>query len=280
MQHNIGYNNMVQKIKHMASVSGGKCSTAMVIRMLEENMRIDEMVFFNSGWEFPIMIKQVKKLAKYTGLKLTILKPDPTFEEILYQIPVARKRGPDKGEVYRHGHGWPVHNRRWNDREMVNVLNRHCKHSIHYIGYPFERKDKAKMKDRSRSPLLDNEFDTKKTFEEVTDLSKKKNTRYPLVEWCMDGADCLKFCKRHGFEYGDFYKGRDRAGMFCCPLQSMGSIKLLREQFPELWRYMLEVDKKIEPNFGFNHGKTVNELEVRFKAEEEKKRKVMEDGLL
>ncbi len=99
-------------VKHIASISGGKCSVAMVFRMLEENMQIDELVYFNSGWEYPIMVKQVKKLGKVTGIPLTILKPDPSFEDVLFRLPIKRKKGPDKGKVYRHGHGWPVHNRR------------------------------------------------------------------------------------------------------------------------------------------------------------------------
>lgn len=267
-------------MNYVASISGGKCSTAMVLRMLEEKMPLDELVYFDSGWEFPIMKKMVNRLHKETGIKLTVLKPNPSFEDLLYKMPIIRKKGPEKGKVHRYGHGWPAHNRRWHDREMVNIINRHCGHSIQYIGYPFERREKAKTKITSTSPLLEGGFDRRKTFEEVVDLKKKKNTRYPLVEWGMDIRQCLSYCKKHGFDYGDFYNERDRAGMFCCPLQSMKSIRLLRKEYPELWAYMLELDKKIEPNYGFNHGHTVNELEERFLQEEAKIKKLITGGLL
>lgn len=269
------------KPKHMASVSGGKCSIAMVLKMLENNMEIDELVYFDSGWEFPIMIKQAKKLAKKTGLKLTFLKPDPSFEDILFRLPIKRKIGPDKGKIYRHGHGWPVHNRRWNDREMVNVINRYCGHSIQYIGYPFEREHKQKgQKNRSGATIFDGSFDKKKSYEEVQDLTQKKNTRYPLIEFGMDGNDCLRYCKQHGFDWADFYEGRDRAGMYCCPLQPMSAIRLLRKQYPGLWEYMIWCDQQIEPNFGFNHGKTIVELEKQFQKEEEKQKRLEENSLL
>ncbi len=164
---------------------------------------------------------------------------------------------------------------------MVNVLNRHCGHSIHYIGYPFEREHKAKgQKDRTRASIFEGAYDKKKSYEEVTDLSKKKNTRYPLIEFGMDSSDCLKYAKRHGFDWVDFYEGRDRAGMFCCPLQPMSSIRLLRKQYPGLWEYMIWCDKQIEPNFGFNHGKTIVELEQRFQKEEEKEQRLKEQSLL
>lgn len=270
----------MEKIRHIGSVSGGKSSTAMVLKMIEEGMQLDELCFFDSGWEFPIMKKMVKKLAKRTGIKLTVLKPPMSFEEILYALPVVRKKGEDKGKVYRYGHGWPVHNRRWHDREMVNVINRHCGHSIQYLGYPYELSRKAKQADRSRASLFEGTFDTKKTFEEVTNMEKKKNTRYPLIEFGMTGEDCLKLCGRYGFDYEGFYDHRDRAGMYCCPLQPMSSIKLLRKEYPELWKHMLEMDSKIEPNFGFNHGKTIAELEERFQREDKKIKQLLEGGLL
>ena len=60
----------------------------------------------------------------------------------------------------------------------------------------------------------------------------------------------------------------------------MKSIRLLRKDFPKLWAYMLELDKRIEPNYGFNHGHTVNELEERFLQEEAKVKKLITGGLL
>ena len=234
-------------MKHMASVSGGKCSGAMVLRMLQEGMQIDELVFFKSGWDFPIMLKNLKVLKRITGLPLTILKPRLPFERLLYKEPIIRKRGEDKGKVYRHGHGWPAFNRRWDDREMINTLNAHCGHSIHYIGYPFERKKKAKTKDRSVSPLLDGVFDVKKKYEDVIDKKIMKNTRYMLVEWGMDGTDCLRYCQKNGMDYGHFYDHRERAGTYCSPLQSMASVRLLRKEEPKLWKHMLYMDSSFNP---------------------------------
>lgn len=35
----------MQEVSHIVNFSGGKDSTAMLIRMLEENMRVDEIIF-------------------------------------------------------------------------------------------------------------------------------------------------------------------------------------------------------------------------------------------
>lgn len=47
--------------KHMVSFSGGKDSTAMLIRMLELGMQVDEIVFADTGFEFPELFTYIKK---------------------------------------------------------------------------------------------------------------------------------------------------------------------------------------------------------------------------
>ncbi len=38
-------------MKHMVQFSGGKDSTAMLKKMIEQKWDIDEVVFFDTGWE-------------------------------------------------------------------------------------------------------------------------------------------------------------------------------------------------------------------------------------
>ncbi|GAI98610.1 unnamed protein product, partial [marine sediment metagenome] len=40
-------------MKYIASFSGGKDSTAMLLRLIKEGWPLDEVVFFDTGWEFP-----------------------------------------------------------------------------------------------------------------------------------------------------------------------------------------------------------------------------------
>ena len=49
---------------HVVSFSGGKDSTAMLLRMLEEGMRVDVILFCDTGLEFPEMYDHIDKVEK------------------------------------------------------------------------------------------------------------------------------------------------------------------------------------------------------------------------
>lgn len=52
-------------IKHIVSFSGGKDSTAMLLMMLEKEMQIDDIVFMDTGVEFPEMYEHIEKVETY-----------------------------------------------------------------------------------------------------------------------------------------------------------------------------------------------------------------------
>jgi len=44
---------MNNNVKHIVSFSGGKDSTAMLLKMIENNMLIDDIIFLDTTVEFP-----------------------------------------------------------------------------------------------------------------------------------------------------------------------------------------------------------------------------------
>lgn len=46
-------------MKHIVQFSGGKDSTAMLNMMIEKNMKIDEVVFFDTTWEFDAVYENI-----------------------------------------------------------------------------------------------------------------------------------------------------------------------------------------------------------------------------
>lgn len=94
-------------MKNIVSFSGGKDSTAMLLKMIENNMKIDEIVYCNImatstiGAEYPEMYQYLDKIDRYLlktiGKKITRLNSPISFEKQFYTI---KQRGKYKGEIY------------------------------------------------------------------------------------------------------------------------------------------------------------------------------------
>ena len=67
-------------MKHIVSFSGGKDSTAMLLMMIEKNMPIDEIIFCDTGKEFPAMYDHIEQVEQYIGRKVIRLKAKRGFD--------------------------------------------------------------------------------------------------------------------------------------------------------------------------------------------------------
>lgn len=230
--------------RHVASFSGGKDSTAMVLRLIEEGAPLDEIVFFDTGWEFPQMYDHLERFEAYTGRTVTRLHPRKPFTYWMLERPII-KRG--TSEVYRIGNGWPSPQRRWCTREKVSTIDRYVgPDAVRYIGIAADEIMRLNGAKVSRYTI-----------------------RYPLYEWDMSEADALEYCKAHGFDWGGLYDLMPRVSCFCCPLQRIGQLRVLRYEFPELWMQMLEWDMQLgASNRGFRGYDKVSDLERRFNLED------------
>jgi 3'-phosphoadenosine 5'-phosphosulfate sulfotransferase (PAPS reductase)/FAD synthetase len=236
-------------MKHIISFSGGKDSTAMSLRLIEENYPVDEIVFFDTGWEFPQIHDHIKKFEQYTERKVTVLHPKKSFEHWMLHQKVIGRTGENNGIFYRTGCGWPSPSRRWCTREKVSTIDTYCgKNALMYIGLAADEKHRT-----------------------YSSSSKKKRyeIKYPLIDWEMSESDCLQYCYNRGFDWDGLYKIFRRVSCFCCPLQSLNALRTLRKNFPNFWKQMIEYDKTIQNNRGFNHNKTICDLEKQFCSEEE-----------
>ncbi|WP_255202534.1 hypothetical protein [Acutalibacter muris] len=101
-----------------------------------------------------------------------------------------------------------------------------------------------------------------------------RHKRYPLVEWGITEAQALQICYYRGFNWDGLYEIYDRCSCWCCPLQRIGELKKLRKHHPELWRRLLDMDKRAIEMFGdnplgrFRKNWTVEQLDQRFAKEE------------
>ena len=182
---------------HVVSFSGGKDSTCMLLKMLENNMPVDDIIFCDTGKEFDEMYAHIKKVEKYINRKITVLKADKSFEYMLLEY--EKKKGKNKGQK---GYSFPDFRNRW--------CTQYFKKSI------VKKYLKEKYKDCDVIEYHGIAADETKRLEK----NKEKNVRYPLNEWGMTEADALNYCYNHGFDWGGLYKKLGRVSCWCCPLKS------------------------------------------------------------
>ena len=243
-------------MKHVVSFSGGKDSTAMLLRLLEEKYPVDDIVFFDTGWEFPHLIEHVHAVSNYIQKnykkKIIILHPEISFDYILTEKPIKTKSGENM-----NGQGWPGPRLRWcteiKVRTMRNCFNQKYGKGNYYMYVGFAADE---VKRTGCGNACDGE------------AKHGIHRLYPLIfEWDMDENECLQFCYDRGFDWFGMYQYFNRISCYCCPLKRIGDFKKTRMYFPGLWRKMMEKDKKININRGFYGRATVHDLDRRFAQE-------------
>lgn len=70
-------------MKNVVQFSGGKDSTAMLLLLLERGVTVDEIIFCDTGMEFPELYRHIEKVKEYIDRPITVLKPEHNFEYYL-----------------------------------------------------------------------------------------------------------------------------------------------------------------------------------------------------
>ena len=215
-------------MRHIVSLSGGKDSTAMLLRMIELGMPIDEIRFFDGGWEFPQMYEHIEQLKELCyPFEIKVVKPKASLMEIF--------------EKLRY---FPQVNEKWCTREKINAISKGLKRTdLLYLGYAYSEHNRI-LKRRS--------FRCKEV--------------YPLVEWGWTEKDCLKYCYQKGLHWNGLYEIFDRVSCWCCPFQPKRSLYKLWKYFPELWEKLKEMQRIAKNTFKPNV--SVFDLEEEFKLKE------------
>lgn len=237
---------------HVVSLSGGKDSTAMLLRMVEEGMRIDLIIFCDTGLEFPAMYRHLEKLERDIGMKVVHICADHTFEHFMldHEVRVKINNSYEESDKKHRGYSWPGPVNRWCTKELKEIPRdkffaplREKYDIIEYVGLAADEGYRLERKNNMR-----------------------ENQRHPLVDWGMTEADCLKYCYSHGYDWEGLYEYYERVSCWCCPLQPLSELRILYRKFPELWAQLKAWDeqswRKFKPEY------SVAELEKRFDFEE------------
>lgn len=222
---------------NIVSFSGGKDSTAMLLMMLENGVAVDRIICVDTTKEFPEMYQHIAKVQEISPVEIEIveIKFDYWFGEHI------KTKGKNKG---KKGYGWPDFRNRWCTSLKRNAVKRIEKtipcDCTQFHGIAFDEKERCNN-------------------------NAGRNIKYPLVEWGVTEKQALEYCYSKGFDWGGLYDKFHRVSCWCCPLSRIGELRVLYNDFPELWKELVEMDKLSFRKFRSDY--SVNDLSNRFANE-------------
>ena len=234
-------------MKYIASCSFGKDSLAMLIKIKELKMPLDEVIYCDirfdekTSGETPEMAKFIPEAEKILKEKFDIKVKHlsgVTFKEQFY---TTKKKGNHKGDKY----GFPYVIGAWcNSRLKIEPI-RNClrqfknEQIIQYVGIA---------------------HDEPKRYERLN----KETHIAPLYDLKITEAEAMEICKKHGL-VSPVYKESFRGGCWFCPKQRLSQLKWLYKKHNDLWETLKLMEKDSFNTFKPNT--TIEELEKRFKEE-------------
>ena len=234
-------------MKYVASLSFGKDSMAMLIKIKELGLPLDEVIYVDimfdddTSGETPEMASFITKAEKILkekfNVEVTHLR-GVTFKEQFYKI---KQRGKHVGDNY----GFPYTIGAWcNDRLKMQPIKEYMRRQkeqiIQYVGIAYDEPERYERLNHEThiAPL----YDLKITEKEAMEICEKYDLLSPI------------------------YKTSFRGGCWFCPKQRLSQLKWLYQEHNDLWNTLRNMEKDSFNTFKPNT--TLKDLEERFKNEE------------
>lgn len=228
-------------MEYVASVSGGKDSIAMVLKIMELGRPLTKCVFFDTGWEFSSVYKNIYKIrekAEKYGCEFVTLTNKDSFNYLFAYKQVKRRTG-----AIAYGYSWCGKNCRWGTGRKLNAFNSFIRKQgdcIQYVGI---------------------------AADETKRIKEKEGVIYPLVELGMSEKDCLAYCREKGFNWRegniDLYDFLDRVSCFCCRNKNLKELENMYRYLPEYWQRLRTMQRLTDEPFR-KDGFSIFDLERRF----------------
>lgn len=227
------------------SLSYGKDSIACIGAIRELGWRLDRIIHCEV-WatdeipaDLPPMVDFKAKadaiIKDLTGITVERARSKKTYEQWFYTR--YGKSARYAGEMY----GWPIVRGAWcNAILKSDPLDKALKGCVSYIGIA---------------------ADEPARFHNLSGTKKS-----PLVEAGWREADCRAWCEAHDL-LSPIYTSANRGGCWFCHNQSVAQLRLLRRDWTDYWRLMLEWDADSKRTFKPD-GHTVRDYDRRFSAED------------
>lgn len=224
----------------------------MLLLCLEENIPVDEVIFYDTGMEFDSIYRnrdRIKEVLLQKGIEFTELHPANPF---VYDMLVRPVKYREKKEYpYHYGYGWCGGNARWATRYKLNEINKHYREKypdekiVEYVGIASDEPQRIK------------------------NIPRKK---YPLTEHGMTERDCLQYCYDHGYNWDEdgieLYSILDRVSCWCCRNKNLKELNNIYKYLPKYWERLRGLQSRIDEPFK-GPGKSIFDLEKRFNQEQQ-----------
>ena len=234
-------------MKYVASLSFGKDSMAMLIKIKELGLPLDEVIYVDimfdddTSGETPEMASFITKAEKILkekfNVEVTHLR-GVTFKEQFYKV---KQRGKHIGDNY----GFPYTIGAWcNDRLKMQPIKEYMRKQkeqiIQYVGIAYDEPERYERLNHEThiAPL----YDLKITEKEAMEICKKYDLLSPI------------------------YKTSFRGGCWFCPKQRLSQLKWLYEEHNDLWNTLKDMEKDSVNTFKPNT--TLKDLEERFENDD------------
>ena len=234
-------------MKYVASLSFGKDSMAMLIKIKELGLPLDEVIYVDimfdddTSGETPEMASFITKAEKILkekfNVEVTHLR-GVTFKEQFYKV---KQRGKHIGDNY----GFPYTIGAWcNDRLKMQPIKEYMRRQkeqiIQYVGIAYDEPERYERLNHEThiAPL----YDLKITEKEAMEICRKYDLLSPI------------------------YKTSFRGGCWFCPKQRLSQLKWLYEEHNDLWNTLKDMEKDSFNTFKPNT--TLKDLEERFKNDD------------
>ena len=233
-------------MKYVASVSFGKDSLAMLIKIKELGLPLDEVIYVdimfddNISGETPEMASFIAKAEKILkekfNIEVTHLK-GITFKEQFYKV---KQRGNHIGDNY----GFPYTIGAWcNDRLKMQPIKEYLRKQkeqvIQYVGIA---------------------YDEPKRYERLN----HETHIAPLYDLKITEKEAMEICEKYDL-VSPIYKTSFRGGCWFCPKQRLSQLKWLYKEHNDLWNILKDMEKDSFNTFKPNV--TLKDLEERFENE-------------
>lgn len=229
--------------KYIASISFGKDSLAMLLKLIELKKPLDEVVFYDTGMEFQAIYNIRDKIVPIlirNNIIYTELKPSQPFEWTMFEKTVKKKNG-----TLSKGYSWCGGRCRWGTTEKLKTIEKYCRGHYEYVGIAADE-HKRLCKQRKGDKL------------------------FPLAEWNMTEKDCLDYCYKQGFTWNEsgveLYTILDRVSCWCCANKNLKELKNYYKYLPNYWEKLKKLQSKTDRPMKYNKY-TISDLEKRFKEE-------------